>query len=50
MRPSPNGGEAIAPYWSSACRTVTGKPLYARSPQSFGRIIEAATRRHDETR
>jgi len=21
-------------------RTVTGKPLYARSPQSFGRIIE----------
>jgi len=36
-----NGGEAIAPYVVERVRTVTGKPLYVRSPQSFGRIIEA---------
>ena len=38
--PFANGGNAIAPYVVERVRTVAGKTLYARSPQSFGRIIE----------
>ncbi len=39
--PFANGGNAIAPYVVERVRTVAGKTLYIRTPQDFGRIIEA---------
>jgi penicillin-binding protein 1A len=38
--PFANGGDAIAPYVVERVRTVAGKPLYTRSTQGFGRVIE----------
>jgi penicillin-binding protein 1A len=39
--PFANGGEAIAPHVVERVRTKDGKVLFERSPQNFGRIIEA---------
>src|SRR5262245_54647607 len=39
--PFANGGNATAPYVIERVRTAAGKTLYIRTPQDFGRIIEA---------
>jgi penicillin-binding protein 1A len=39
--PFANGGNAISPYVVERVRTVAGKTLFVRTPQDFGRIIEA---------
>jgi penicillin-binding protein 1A len=38
--PFANGGNAIAPSVVERVRTATGKTLYTRSPQDFGRIVD----------
>jgi penicillin-binding protein 1A len=38
--PFANGGDAIAPYVIERVRTTAGKPLYERTAQPLGRIIE----------
>jgi penicillin-binding protein 1A len=38
--PFANGGEAISPYVVEAVRTATGKTLFVRSKENFGRVIE----------
>ena len=43
--PFANGGMAIAPHVVERVRTANGKPLYARSTQPLGRVIEPALRR-----
>ncbi len=40
MAPLANGGFSVAPHIVERVRTANGKTLYARPPQSLGRIIE----------
>jgi penicillin-binding protein 1A len=37
-----NGGTAVAPYVVERVRTNSGKTLYVRAPQNFGRIVDAS--------
>jgi penicillin-binding protein 1A len=39
--PFANGGSAIVPSVVERVRTATGKTLYVRTPQDYGRVIEA---------
>jgi penicillin-binding protein 1A len=36
-----NGGLAVSPHVVERVRSTDGKTLYARSPQSFGRVVDA---------
>ena len=40
MAPLANGGYSVAPYVVERVRAPNGKTLYAREPQSLGRIVE----------
>ena len=39
--PFANGGSAVAPSVVERVRTRTGKPLFERTPQNYGRLIES---------